>query len=199
MKKLLTVCLLLFALKGYPQQAPSLPADSLVAAKTDSLPGTPLGQPMPNKADSVLVEKTLVKEVKWPTLDTLLRAESDTTYVINFWATWCRPCVAELPHFEELNKNYARQKVRIILVSMDFVKDIEDRVIPFVKRMKLANTVWLLNEPDANSWIEKVDTGWSGALPATLILNPARAKRAFFEKALDYETLVRELSYFTEY
>ncbi len=199
MKKLLTVCLMLFTLAGYSQSTVSTSEDSLVALETDSLAKVPAGQPTPNGQDSALVEKTLVKEVKWPTLDTLLHTESDTTYILNFWATWCRPCVAELPHFEELNKNYARHKVRIILVSMDFVRDIEDRVIPFVKRMKLDNTVWLLNEPDANSWIEKVDTSWSGALPATLILNPSRTKRAFFEKALDYDTLVRELSYFTEY
>jgi hypothetical protein len=82
---------------------------------------------------------------------------------------------------------------------MDFVKDMEDRVIPFVERMKLSNTVWLLNEPNANSWIERVDPTWSGALPATLIINTARSKRVFFEKALDYEALAREISYFMEY
>jgi thiol-disulfide isomerase/thioredoxin len=140
-----------------------------------------------------------VLEVKWSAIDTLFKATSDTTYIVNFWATWCRPCVQELPHFEELSRNYASQKVRILLISMDFVKDMEDRVIPFVERMKLSNTVWLLNEPNANSWIERVDPTWSGALPATLIINTARSKRVFFEKALDYEALAREISYFMEY
>lgn len=192
MKNLLTLCLVLHTLMAYSQS--TLP-DAVPLEERATQPESIVTEP----SDSVVVEKITVKEVKWPLLDTLLHADSDTTYVINFWATWCRPCIEELPHFEELNRNYARQKVRIVLVSMDFVKDIEDRVIPFVERMKLKNTVWLLNEPDANSWIEKVDASWSGALPATLILNPARDKRAFFEKALDYETLVRELSYFVEY
>jgi thiol-disulfide isomerase/thioredoxin len=141
----------------------------------------------------------VVHEVKWAALDTLLNRSTDTTYILNFWATWCRPCVAELPHFEQIQQDYARHKVRVLLVSMDFAKDIEDRVIPFVDKMKLKSTVWLLNEPDANSWIEQVDKSWSGALPATLIINSTRPKRVFFEKALDYETLARELSFFIEY
>jgi thiol-disulfide isomerase/thioredoxin len=200
MKKLLTVCLALFALTAHSQNT-NYEAVSIKTAETSAPDTTVVSDSTsgPVSLDSSGIKKNWVKEVRWPVLDTLLHSDSDTTYVINFWATWCRPCVAELPHFEALNRNYASQKVRIVLVSMDFVKDIEDRVIPFVERMKLANTVWLLDEPDANSWIEKVDAGWSGALPATLILNPSRAKRAFFEKALDYETLVRELSYFIEY
>jgi thiol-disulfide isomerase/thioredoxin len=156
--------------------------------------------PLREAADSAAAEATAsVREVRWAALDTLLNLPGDTTYIINFWATWCRPCVAELPHFEQIRQDYARQKVRVVLVSMDFARDIEDRVIPFVEKMKLKNPVWLLNEPDANSWIERVDSSWSGALPATLILNPSRPRRVFFEKALDYETLARELSFFTDY
>lgn len=161
------------------------------------------------EGDSLIKDSTIVavageapreiQEVKWKALQTVFTNTSDTTYILNFWATWCRPCVQELPHFEELARNYASQKVKIVLVSMDFAKDLEDRVIPFVERMKLSNPVWLLNEPDANSWIERVDSEWSGALPATLILNKASNKRVFFEKALDYETLSRELSYFIDY
>ncbi|GHB52967.1 TlpA disulfide reductase family protein [Persicitalea jodogahamensis] len=139
-----------------------------------------------------------VLEVKWSVLEKLLNSNTDTTYIVNFWATWCGPCVKELPCFEELNRNYASQKVRIVLVSMDFVDDMEDRVVPMVERMKLKNTVWLLNEPDANSWIERVDANWSGALPATLIINTKQQKRVFYEKSLDYETLNRKLSYFVD-
>ncbi|GAB2768753.1 hypothetical protein GCM10027275_09230 [Rhabdobacter roseus] len=154
--------------------------------------------PLPGEAPAPNAQPLV--QVKWETLDTLLHhQDSDTTYIINFWATWCRPCVAELPHFEEVQANFAHQKVRVLLVSMDFAKDIEDRVVPFIERHNIKSTVWLLNETDANRWIERVDSTWSGALPATLILNPARGRRSFYEKPLDYETLARELSYFTDY
>ncbi|GAB3175102.1 TlpA disulfide reductase family protein [Telluribacter humicola] len=177
----------------------------LVAAFSTALAQAPVEkEPLtePLAADTLATAgllSTPVPKVKWAALDTLLNNSTDTTYIINFWATWCRPCVAELPHFEQIREDYGRHKVRVLLVSMDFAKDIEDRVIPFVNKMKLKNTVWLLNEPDANSWIERVDASWSGALPATLIINSARPRRMFFEKALDYETLARELSYFIEY
>ena len=140
-----------------------------------------------------------IREVKWSALESLLNSNTDTTYIVNFWATWCGPCVEELPYFEQLSRNFASQKVRVVLVSMDFVKDKERRVVPFVERMKLKNTVWLLNEPDANSWIDRVDPSWSGALPATLILNATQKKRAFYEKALTYDALAHALGYFVGY
>ncbi|WP_373330819.1 TlpA disulfide reductase family protein [Salmonirosea aquatica] len=140
-----------------------------------------------------------VREVKWSALENLLNSNTDTTYIVNFWATWCGPCVKELPYFEQLNRSFAGQKVKIVLVSMDFVQDKDKRVVPFVERMQLKNTVWLLNEPDANSWIDRVDPSWSGALPATLILNPTNKKRAFYEKSLNYETLAHALGYFVGY
>ena len=140
-----------------------------------------------------------IREVKWSALEKLLNSNTDTTYIVNFWATWCGPCVEELPYFEQLHRNFASQKVRIVLVSMDFVQDKDKRVAPFVERMKIKNTVWLLNEPDANSWIDRVDPSWSGALPATLILNAKTKKRAFYEKSLNYESLAHALGYFVEY
>lgn len=144
-------------------------------------------------------QEASVALVRWSALDSLMRTQTDTTYLINFWATWCRPCVQELPYFEKIAHDYAGQKIKVVLVSLDFAKDLEDRVVPFVERMRLQSTVWLLNEPDANSWIEQVDSGWSGALPATLIINQSHAKRVFFEKALTYDDLARELSYFVDY
>jgi thiol-disulfide isomerase/thioredoxin len=63
--------------------------------------------------------------------------KSDTTYVINFWATWCKPCVEEIPHFEKLYATYKNQKVKVIMVSCDFKKQLETRVIPFVQNKKM--------------------------------------------------------------
>lgn len=144
----------------------------------------------------VKVQAQRVELVKFERLQQLLTQSSDTTYVINFWATWCKPCVTELPTFEQINQQYAGQKVRVLLVSMDFAKDMLTRVVPFVERWQLANAVWLLHEPDYNSWINKVSRQWSGAIPATLILNNKKRKRIFFEQPLEYAQLEKELREF---
>ena len=134
--------------------------------------------------------------VKWAAMDSLFAQKSDTTYILNFWATWCKPCVAELPYFEQTQQKYLKQKLKVILISMDFARELTTRVIPFVVERKLTSQVWLLNEPDANSWIEKVSKEWSGAIPATLIFNNAKGKKVFFEQKLDALRLEKELSDF---
>lgn len=123
-----------------------------------------------------------------------LQRDNDTTYVINFWATWCTPCVKELPHFEKINAQYADRKVKILLVSMDLPRQVNDRLIPFIIKKKLRSQVILLDDPDANSWIEKVDRSWSGAIPATVIYN--RSKRKFYEQSFTYEQLETEINQF---
>jgi thiol-disulfide isomerase/thioredoxin len=133
---------------------------------------------------------------KWPDVQQILAQKTDTTYIINFWATWCKPCITELPVFEQIQQNFQRQNVKVLLVSMDFARELTTRVIPFVNQRKLKSRVWLLNEPDANSWIDKISPEWSGAIPATLILNNKKKKKVFFEQKLEYSRLVKELSDF---
>ncbi|WP_192822118.1 TlpA disulfide reductase family protein [Rufibacter sp. LB8] len=130
-----------------------------------------------------------VQAVKLPALQRYLSSTSDTTYIINFWATWCKPCIEELPAFEALQQQNAGKPVQVVLVSLDFVKDLDKKVIPFVNRHKLKSTVFLLDEPDQNAWIEKIEPSWSGAIPATLFVNNARKQRFFTEKPLTLEQL----------
>lgn len=114
---------------------------------------------------------------------------SDTVYVLNFWATWCGPCVAELPEFEKLNKNYKDKNVQVVLISTDFKRNLETDVKPFVKKNNLQSRVVFLNEPRANDYINLVNPEWSGALPATLIIKNNKGYQRFFEQKLSYEEL----------
>ncbi|MFK7984013.1 MAG: TlpA disulfide reductase family protein [Saprospiraceae bacterium] len=113
----------------------------------------------------------------------ILAQQNDTIYVINFWATWCAPCVKELPYFEAVTEKYADQKVKVILVSLDFSKQLETKLKPFLKENNLQSEVLVLIDPDANSWVDKVNPAWSGAIPATIVYQGAKNK--FYEKSFE--------------
>src|SRR5690554_805822 len=121
----------------------------------------------------------------WPAADTVLGGipiyrsfnqlspffnfNNDTTYVINFWATWCKPCIEELPILEALHSKSKEKKIKVILVSLDFSEQVESKLVPFVQKQELQSTVLMLSDGNFNNWINKVSSEWSGAIPATYI------------------------------
>lgn len=132
-----------------------------------------------------------VKLLKLNDLDKRFTNGKDTTYVINFWATWCSPCVAELPNFEKLRVANLKKPVKVILVSLDFKSKLQKTVIPFVQQNHINAEVFLLNEPDQQRYIERIDKKWSGAIPATLLVN--KKARQFYEKELTETELKKAL------
>ncbi|MCB2377148.1 TlpA family protein disulfide reductase [Hymenobacter sp. BT635] len=137
-----------------------------------------------------------VSVIKLPELQKRLSRQNDTTYVVNFWATWCAPCVKELPLFEQLNTTHAGKKVKVLLVSMDYASQLDKKVKPFVLKRGLKSEVVLLNETDPNTYMEQVDPKWSGALPFTVIWNGKKSKRATFEKEFTQAELSAEINKF---
>jgi thiol-disulfide isomerase/thioredoxin len=113
---------------------------------------------------------------------------SDTVYVVNFWATWCKPCVEELPDFERINKEVKGKKVKVLLVSLDFKEDIK-KTVSFLKKNGYTSECVLLDEVNGNDFIDKVNTQWGGAIPATLFTRKNKEQTEFFEKKLSYENL----------
>ncbi len=117
----------------------------------------------------------------------LFELANDTVYVVNFWATWCKPCVAELPWFERLTADFADRPVRVVLVSLDFPDQIESKLIPFVRERQLRSEVVVLLDERFNAWIPRVDESWGGAIPVTHVhrgtrkLFHARAFRSYDE------------------
>lgn len=109
--------------------------------------------------------------------------KNDTTYIINFWATWCKPCVEELPYFEDIHTKYSDASVKVILVSLDFKKQIEKKLLPFIAARNLQPEVLALVDNDANTWIPKVEEEWEGAIPVTVIYN--KEKREFIGRQFD--------------
>ena len=120
--------------------------------------------------------------IKFDRLRSLLEEKGEKVQVINFWATWCAPCVKELPLFEALT---ARNEptIRVTLVSLDFADEIK-KVNSFISRRKIRSEVLLLDEIDYNSWIDRVEETWGGAIPATLFINQRTGQRKFVDREL---------------
>jgi len=138
-------------------------------------------------------KKIELKILDFDDLEPFLNQQDDLVYVINFWATWCAPCVKELPVFEKLHKDY-NKNVKVILVSLDFPRQYETKLIPFIKENNLQSEIIVLNDMDSNSWIPKVSEDWSGAIPSTLIYS--KNNRKFFEKSFNYNELKTEVQQF---
>ncbi len=120
-----------------------------------------------------------IQQIKIPGLEKILKHTDNRLYVINFWATWCGPCVKELPAFEKVAGEYDQSKVRFIMISLDFPSQVETHLKPFLKKNNISLDVILMAETDYNLWIDKVDPQWQGNLPATLFINNAEKTRYF--------------------
>ncbi len=131
-----------------------------------------------------------VEVIKFDRLEEILNQEKEQVTIINFWATWCAPCIKEMPHFEELGKKH-NGSVQVIFVSLDFVEKLK-KVEKFLVRKNIESKVLLLDDIDYNSWIDKVDRRWSGAIPATLILSP-EGKRIFIGQEVTKEELFQSV------
>ena len=144
-----------------------------------------VGNIVDNKDQTTITEVTVanmdIPIYDFDELEPLLYTTTDTTYIINFWAMWCAPCVKELPYFQEYANNHP--EVEMILVSMDFPKDIETKMKPFLKKNNITEKVVLLDDPNANSWINKVYENWSGAIPFTIVFN--NKERGFYERSFE--------------
>jgi len=124
--------------------------------------------------------------MKYAEAEKMWTNNSDTAYLVNYWATWCKPCVEELPDFLKLNEEFKNRKFKMILVTLDFPQHIESRVIPFIKKNNIKAQVILLDD-DANTWINSVNSDWDGSIPVTQIIQ--NGTKFFYNKTLNYNEL----------
>ena len=127
-------------------------------------------------------------------LKPLINKMDGQVHIVNFWATWCAPCVKELPYFEAVNQNYKDKNVEVLLVSLDFPKNYDSKLKPFMEKHNLKSKVVAFDDTDQNRWIPDIDESWTGAIPATIIYKGY--KRQFYERSFTLEELEIELSKF---
>jgi len=121
-------------------------------------------------------------------------AKSDTPVIVNFWATYCVPCIKEIPYFQEVVKQYEEKGVKLLLVSLDFRESFPDKISSFADKRKFTSPIVWLDETDADYFCPKVDSTWSGVMPATLFINNKKGYRSFFEEEMSKEKFESEIS-----
>ncbi len=121
----------------------------------------------------------------------VLHPENDTTYLINFWATWCGPCVKELPYFEQVTETLKGRPFKTVLISLDMERKIDSKVLPFLNKSEIQSDVVILLDGKANKWIDKVDPQWSGAIPITIVRRGE--EYAFYEKEFHSEQEILDI------
>ena len=136
--------------------------------------------------------KQILKTVNFDALKTIINRKDDKLYVVNFWATWCKPCVSELPGFMEVNNMYLNNPhFKMILVTLDMAKDLNTSVKNFINKNNITPDVYLLDDNKRmNEWIPAIHTNWSGAIPATVFYRNGE-KLEFIENVIEKEELVK--------
>lgn len=124
-----------------------------------------------------------VKKVKATEVEAYLK-NSDHPIVLNCWATWCAPCVEEIPYFMETVKKYSDQKVELVLMSLDFATSYPNRIVDLIKKKHFEATFLWLNETNADYFCPKIDPKWDGTLPSTLYIDPTTGYRKFFGRPM---------------
>ena len=137
--------------------------------------------------NALLAQQRNIKVVDFAAFEPYLQKQTDTLYIINFWATWCAPCVKEMPDFQKVADKYKNHKIKFLFVSLDMPNLLESRLLPFIEKYSITSEVVLLDDPNANAWIDKVDSSWTGSIPSTLIYT--KNTRKFHETPLNYTEL----------
>jgi len=103
-------------------------------------------------------------------LGKLLAERRGKVVVLNLWATWCVPCLREIPDLVALEKEFAARGVTLVGLGMDDPGTLTEQVEPFRRKNFPAFRTWLRSEPDMDALVSVVDPAWNEILPTTYLI-----------------------------
>ena len=109
---------------------------------------------------------------------------SERPQIVSFWATWCIPCIHEIPWFQSAVEKNSDKKPELILVSLDFDESYPKKIAEFIKKKGFKATFFWLDETNADHFCPMIDQKWEGGIPATLFVNNKKNYRKFFARQL---------------
>jgi thiol-disulfide isomerase/thioredoxin len=124
-----------------------------------------------------------IQKIKITDLESYI-TKSDHPLIINFWATFCVPCVKEIPYFQSTVARYNDRQVELVLVSLDLPDYYPARISDCAEKRGFTSRIVWLNETDADYFCPKVDPRWTGGIPSSLFINNATHYRRFFDRQL---------------
>ncbi|HEY8459996.1 MAG TPA: TlpA disulfide reductase family protein, partial [Blastocatellia bacterium] len=89
--------------------------------------------------------------------------------VLNFWATWCGPCVAEFPELVALDAKYRDKGVKFVGITSDDAEDVQPKVIPFIKKHQVKFDIIQQDLEDAEAVMNQITKNWNGVIPVTVV------------------------------
>ena len=125
----------------------------------------------------------------------LVRRQSGRVVLLNFWATWCPPCLAEFPEIVALERAHRDRGLTVISVSADSPGRVESDLLPFLEKHPSDFPIYVMQTDDVDAFMHRIDPEWNGTIPTTFFFD-RRGNVAFkrFE-AMSREKLEQALDY----
>ncbi|HEQ60146.1 MAG TPA: redoxin domain-containing protein, partial [Firmicutes bacterium] len=163
-------------------------ATSLSAA---SEPTAVAGQPAPSgsSVESASFEAVPIEAVRIGRLVEKLKASRGHITVLNVWATWCKPCLEEMPELVRFFREYRSKGVRFLSVSADHPDTLDDRVRPYVEQQSIPFAVFVVGGESPDELVQAIDPRWQGSLPATFVFDASGARRQAWYEPIQYADL----------
>ncbi|MGH2567409.1 MAG: TlpA family protein disulfide reductase [Bacteroidota bacterium] len=142
---------------------------------------------------AVSLEGRLIESIDENGFQDLVAQRNGKILFLNFWATWCQPCVEEFPDIVKLANEMSDKKVEFVAVSLDFPDEVESKILPFLQDKKVPFKVFVADLRDQDAFITIVNPSWAGALPATAIYDLNGQQQSFVVGQQSFAQFKREL------